>query len=496
MKNVAIIGSGFAGMTAGVLLAQKGYDVTVFERHYRLGGYGHSFHRKGFEFHTSVYKVPSQWNGLMELMNISFRKDEKMFSTSQYIFEDASTIMSGGNPEHQLIEKFPEFTQMIKEFFSKMKEVGDLFEKIFESGYSIKNLNFSEAKTYIEFSNLTIKELLDQYFGEQARLKEMIIATLDFSDDNIALVIPVSLKAVKPDEIDQLPIGGAPEMISRLQARLMQYGGSIRMREEVTKLEIDDSGVCTRLQTNKDTYESFDEFIVASDINFFYDKLLNCSISHEFKNQDFAISESSFSVWLGLNCSYEELRIPSETVYYSISNRKWDLRTIQEALIPSSNFLFISALFSKDPLSTPQGKSQLCIGLPCSIQFFEECKKSGAYEAVKFELGSKLIDIVSELIPNIKDYIYIQEIASPLTYHSYTLNMNGATIGYQKKKKFVLSTKRHKNINKRLRNITFGSQWTSLHAGVMGAMEEGMKATNIILKKYGQDPYDYMEKLH
>ncbi|WP_232510180.1 phytoene desaturase family protein [Paenibacillus crassostreae] len=493
---MAIIGSGFAGMTAAVLLAQKGYRTTVFERHYRLGGYGHSFRRKGFEFHTSIYKIPSQWNGLMEVMDITFGNDEKMFSTSQYIFEDSGAIISGGNPEHQLIEKFPESSQMLTDFFTKMKDVGELFEKIFESGYSIKNLKVSEAQTYIEFSKMTISELLDKYFGDQTRLKDMIMATLDFTGDNIALVIPVSLKAVKPDVVDQLPIGGAPRMIGRLKERLIQYGGKVRLREEVTKLEIDDSGVCIRFETNKDNYENFDEIIVASDINFFYDKLLNSNITHDFKKQDYAISESSFSVWLGLNCSYEDLCLPSETVYYSLANKTWDLLSVQEPLVPTSGFLFISGLFSKDPLSTPKGKSQVCIGLPCSMQYFQQCKELGLYEEVKAELGAKLIDIVSELIPNIRDYIYIQEIASPLTYYSYTLNTNGATIGYQKNKNFVLSSKRHKNINKSLRNITFGSQWTSLHAGVMGAMEEGIKATNIVLKRYGHLPYDYMEKLH
>ena len=106
-----------------------------------------------------------------------------------------------------------------------------------------------------------------------------------------------------------------------------------------------------------------------------------------------------------------------------------------------------------------------------------------------------MIDIASELIPDVKKHIIIQESATPLTYHDYTLNTNGATIGYQKKKNFIMSSKRHKNINSKLKNICFGSQWTSILGGVIGSMEEGIKAANIVLKKDSITPYDYMEKL-
>jgi squalene-associated FAD-dependent desaturase len=44
MKRVAIIGGGFAGLAAGVDLAERGFDVTVLEARPRLGGRAYSFH--------------------------------------------------------------------------------------------------------------------------------------------------------------------------------------------------------------------------------------------------------------------------------------------------------------------------------------------------------------------------------------------------------------------------------------------------------------------
>ena len=57
MKNVIVIGSGISGMTCACALANKGYQVQVFEKQHVLGGYCQSFLRKGFRFGAAVHRV-------------------------------------------------------------------------------------------------------------------------------------------------------------------------------------------------------------------------------------------------------------------------------------------------------------------------------------------------------------------------------------------------------------------------------------------------------
>jgi len=47
MKKITIIGAGLGGLTAGALLAQKNYKVTVLEQHNIVGGAATTFKRKG-----------------------------------------------------------------------------------------------------------------------------------------------------------------------------------------------------------------------------------------------------------------------------------------------------------------------------------------------------------------------------------------------------------------------------------------------------------------
>ena len=50
MKNIAVIGSGFAGLTSAIELASLGYQVTVFEKNSIAGGRARKFQVKGFTF--------------------------------------------------------------------------------------------------------------------------------------------------------------------------------------------------------------------------------------------------------------------------------------------------------------------------------------------------------------------------------------------------------------------------------------------------------------
>lgn len=59
MKHAVVIGAGAAGLTAAILLGQRGWRVTVIEQHYRPGGCLHRFFRKGVGFDTGFHYVGS-----------------------------------------------------------------------------------------------------------------------------------------------------------------------------------------------------------------------------------------------------------------------------------------------------------------------------------------------------------------------------------------------------------------------------------------------------
>ena len=50
MKQIAVIGSGFAGLSAATSLASEGYAVTIYEKNATPGGRARKFMSDGFTF--------------------------------------------------------------------------------------------------------------------------------------------------------------------------------------------------------------------------------------------------------------------------------------------------------------------------------------------------------------------------------------------------------------------------------------------------------------
>ena len=55
--DVIIIGSGISGLTAGVLLAEKGKKVLILEKHFKVGGWTHTFKRDCYEWDVGIHYI-------------------------------------------------------------------------------------------------------------------------------------------------------------------------------------------------------------------------------------------------------------------------------------------------------------------------------------------------------------------------------------------------------------------------------------------------------
>jgi phytoene desaturase len=72
LKKIAVIGSGFAGLTSAIDLASLGYQVTVFEKNHDPGGRARKFESNGFTFDMG----PS-WYWMPDVFEKFFSRHEK-----------------------------------------------------------------------------------------------------------------------------------------------------------------------------------------------------------------------------------------------------------------------------------------------------------------------------------------------------------------------------------------------------------------------------------
>ena len=56
-SRVIVIGAGIGGLTAGALLARRGYEVTIYDQAIVQGGCASTFNRRGFTFDVGATQV-------------------------------------------------------------------------------------------------------------------------------------------------------------------------------------------------------------------------------------------------------------------------------------------------------------------------------------------------------------------------------------------------------------------------------------------------------
>src|ERR1700748_2021998 len=67
-KRVIVIGAGLGGMSAAIMLAQKGFQVTILEKNAQVGGKLNRLQTKGFSFDLgpSIFTLPQIFRPIFE----------------------------------------------------------------------------------------------------------------------------------------------------------------------------------------------------------------------------------------------------------------------------------------------------------------------------------------------------------------------------------------------------------------------------------------------
>ena len=60
--DVGIIGSGISGLCSAALLAMEGKSVLLLEKHFKAGGYTHTFKRENFEWDVGIHYIGAVHN--------------------------------------------------------------------------------------------------------------------------------------------------------------------------------------------------------------------------------------------------------------------------------------------------------------------------------------------------------------------------------------------------------------------------------------------------
>ena len=176
-RQVVIIGSGLGGLSAGVILARNGYQVTVLEQNSRIGGCLQCFSRNGVKFETGMHFIGSadrgqilyrllHYLGIYDRLTLS-RLDENRYNVVSIMGERFGFANGRENFIEQMAARFPSQRANLERYL-------DIVESIAEASslHSLKDKTGNAINT--EYQLRSINDVIERTVSDPLLQKVLV----------------------------------------------------------------------------------------------------------------------------------------------------------------------------------------------------------------------------------------------------------------------------------------------------------------------------------
>lgn len=449
--DVIVVGAGNGGLVSALTLLEKGYNVLLLDEHNDVGGLSKSIVRGRFEFepsfHTLFLANPQDSfniNGLFQELKI----DNKIKFSRLPNFFKLLTLDENSNGEkvnYDLPFGIDNFINKIEEYCPGSSDrVRDFFDLALECKEAMKyikkqngNVDYDfmkdEYSTFVKIATYSISKVMD-ILDVPLEAQEIINAYwLYFGSPETELSF-VQYAIFIYDAVNSglcIPNNRSYEISYSLFDKYLELGGKVQFNSKVIKLLLDDDQV-TGVRLYDGSLYYADNVIVNSTMSNVYGKLINRDEipKKAIKRMNAAkLGGRLFTVYLGLNMSYQELGFDSYNyfIYHSLDS---DMEYNRMKDINSGN-LVATVLNAANKDCCSEGT---CI-LELSTLFFDDCFNSlnnSNYDDINQNIVNKLIDSFEDATKiKIRDYIEEIEYRTPVSVASINGNLEGSIFGYQ-----------------------------------------------------------------
>ncbi len=154
-------------------------------------------------------------------------------------------------------------------------------------------------------------------------------------------------------------------------------------------------------------------------------KLVPQDVIADLNSKEVAVS--AFTVYLGLDCTAEELGITVPTTF--IFNKQADLDSIFGRPDRSPQACGLTCYNKVSSSFSPKGS---CMMVLLDLQYGEPWLSipPNEYTDVKYRYGNQMIDLAEKFHPGIRDHIEEVEVATPVTHARYLSTPGGSIYGF------------------------------------------------------------------
>ena len=488
-KNICVIGSGFAGISAATYLANFGHNVFVLEKNSTHGGRARKFSSKGFTFDMgpSWYWMPDVFEKFFK----DFDKDINDYINLKRL--DPSYRVYFSNDEKIDI---PADYESLRELFESFEEGSGLkldeFLKQAEEKYKvgINNLVYKPGLSITEFMNYeTISGALklDIFKSMHTHIRkffknEKLIKLLEF---------PILFLGATPKNTPALyslmnyadiklgtwyPEGGFSKVIDGMVELAKEKGVKFYNNEEVKRFSYNKKSI-SYVITKKKTYDA-DYVVCAADYNHIDQKVLESKFRNYSKSywDKRVLAPSSLLFYIGLDKKVKNIQHHCLFFDKDFENHAEEIYSTPRW--PSEPLFYASFPSVSDKSLAPKNQDCLFLLMPIAPDLEDN-------RIIRKRYFDLILSRLEKLIKqNIRDHIVykksyaIQDFKND--YNSFKGNAYGLANTLMQTAIYKPSLK-----NKKLKNLFFSGQLTVPGPGVPPSIISGNVVANQIAKEIG-----------
>ena len=461
MRNKAIvIGSGIAGIATSIRLAQKGYQVQVFESNSYPGGKLSAFSLGDFRFDAgpSLFTMPNFVDELFDLCNED-SKDYFQYSKKEigcnYFWEDG-TRLKAYDDQDKFLEEVENVLgvspETLKKYWEKAKKKYDLTESIFLKSSLHKMKSFLNLETLIAILNIKALEIgKTLHEVNEAQLKEPHLiqfydrfATYNGSDPYQTPGIMTLVQHLEGHYGTFIPKKGMESITSSLFELAKRQGVAFNFNEKVEEIIVENNHA-QGIKTQKGSYDSN---IVCSNMDVYPTyKYLLPTVKSPVKTLKQERSSSAVIFYLGISKTFDELDL--HNIFFSEDYKKEFKAIFEDQTVCDDPTIYID-ISSKDiKTDAPPGNENwfVMINTPSD--------KGQDWEKITREIRVNFLKKVNRILgTNLEDYIVEEDCLTPPLIQEKTQSYQGALYGSSSNDKMAAFL-RHPNFSQQIKNLYF-----------------------------------------
>lgn len=436
-KKIIIIGSGLGGLSTGAILAKNGYRVTVLEQSTQIGGCLQCFSRCGAKFETGMHFIGSAAEGQTLRKLMKYLEIDNEITLSQLDPHGYDVVALKGK-QYKFANGKDAFIQQMTEYFphqhDNLVRYYELVEEIANAS-SLHSLKYAESDTSIntEYQLRSINEVIGEIISDST-LAKVLVGNLPLYAAELDKT-PFSTHAFIMDFYNQSAFriqGGSDTVATALAHTIQRYGGDVLARKKVTKIVCDDTRAVA-VEVNDKVMIPCDYVISDAHPIRTLELLDTKLIRPVFRKRINQIPQTvgGFTVYL----HFKDNTVPylNYNYYGYQEDTPWNCEKYTEETWPKG-FLYMHFC--------PEGEAKYAsTGVILSYMQMKDVEKwkgtsvghrGKDYEEFKRQKAEKLLAVLEQHFPGIRNNICKYYTSTPLTYFNYTGTEGGSMYGNAK----------------------------------------------------------------